>query len=83
MLVFAEHGDSLGQAIAYAEHLFQQSGSIKLITGHKSKGLEFDRVFLLDTFLLKKDEQDQNLRYVMQTRSQNELYEIDSDAIKF
>lgn len=83
MLVFAEHGDSLGQAIAYAEHLFQQSGSIKLLTGHKSKGLEFDRVFLLDTFLLKDDEQDKNLRYVMQTRSQNELYEIDSDAIKF
>jgi hypothetical protein len=79
--VFAEHGANLAQAIAYAEDLFKQTGSLKLLTGHKSKGLEFDTVYLLDTFLLRSDEQDLNLRYVMQTRSASHLYEIDSNNI--
>lgn len=83
MLAFAERGKTLGQAIGYAEWLFKQEGNIHLLTGHKSKGLEFDTVYLLDTFLLKDDEQDLNLRYVMQTRSSNQLFEIDSNNIKW
>lgn len=81
MRVFARHGSDLGSAISYAEHLFKQTGSIRLMTGHKSKGLEFDDVIHLDPWLCKDTEQDQNLRYVISTRSKDRLTEIDSGRI--
>jgi ATP-dependent exoDNAse (exonuclease V) beta subunit len=81
MRVFADHGATLGTAISYAEHLFKQAGTIRLLTGHKSKGLEFENVFFLDPWLLSDTEQDKNLRYVIQTRSQNSLITLDSKAI--
>lgn len=83
MLIFAQHGDSLGQAISYAEHLFKQRGSIRLLTGHKSKGLEFDCVYHLDQFLCDGSDQDLNLRYVITTRSANRLVEINSDQVRW
>jgi superfamily I DNA/RNA helicase len=83
MKVFASHGSSLSTAIAYAEHLFAQKGTIRLMTGHKAKGLEFPTVYFLDPWLCREDEQDQNLRYVIQTRSMDRLFEIDSRNIKW
>lgn len=83
MRVFASHGSTLSLAIAYAEHLFKQTGSIKLSTGHKAKGLEWETVFVLDPWLFRKDEQDMNLAYVCDTRSMNKLYYIDSGAIRW
>lgn len=83
MEVFAHHGDDLGQAIAYADHLFKQEGSIKLMTGHKAKGLEFPTVYHLDPWSIKDDEQDLNLRYVITTRASERLYEIDSVGIRW
>lgn len=73
--IFARAGDTLGAAMAYAEHLFAASGPIQLMTIHKSKGLEFDDVFLLNQDLIKidRDEQERNLRYVAQTRAKNSL----------
>lgn len=82
MRVFAEHSDNLSGAISYAEHIFAQTGTIRLLTGHKSKGLEFDNVFWLDPGLLDLDrEQDANLAYVITTRSQNSLTMLDSSSI--
>lgn len=82
MRVFAGYGETLGQAISYAEYLFEQQGAIKLLTGHKSKGLEFDTVYFLDPQLIKNDtEQELNLRYVIQTRAKDKLYEINSADI--
>lgn len=81
MHIFADHGNSLGQAITYAEHLFAQTGSIRMMTGHKSKGLEFPTVYHLDPWLCREDEQDLNLRYVITTRAESTLYEIDSERI--
>jgi ATP-dependent exoDNAse (exonuclease V) beta subunit len=83
MEVFATYGETLGQAIAYAEHLFDQQGSIKLMTGHKSKGLEYDTVYHLDPGLIRdgNDEQEKNLRFVITTRAKQELYEINSETI--
>lgn len=78
MKVFAGYGQTLSQAVTYAEHLFKQKGGIRLLTGHKAKGLEWDTVYHLDPWLLGDDEQDLNLRYVITTRSANELYEVNS-----
>jgi superfamily I DNA/RNA helicase len=82
MKVFASYGETLGQAISYAEHLFAQKGSIQLLTGHKSKGLEWDIVYHLDPWLIGEEEQELNLRYVIGTRSKQELYEINSKDIR-
>lgn len=82
MKVFAGFGKTLGLAIDHAEHLFKQRGTITLTTGHKAKGLEFDVVYHLDSWLCKGDDQDLNLKYVITTRARRELYEIDSVRIK-
>lgn len=81
MRVFAQHGKTLSGACTYAEHLFAQSGTIKLMTGHKAKGLEFATVFHLNPDLCKSNEQDLNLRYVIQTRSQDKYFEVNSEKI--
>ena len=83
MKVFASHGSTLSTAIAYAEHLFAQKGTIRLMTGHKAKGLEFPTVYFLDPWLCRDDEQDQNLKYVIDTRSLNSLYYINSNQIRW
>jgi DNA helicase-2/ATP-dependent DNA helicase PcrA len=79
MRVFAGEAQDLRGAMAYAEHIFNTQGSIKLMTGHKAKGLEFDDVFFLDEFILKKEGQDRNLRYVIQTRAKSTLTYIKSE----
>lgn len=79
--VFAEATETLGQAIAHAEKLFASEGPIELLSGHKSKGLEWEHVFHLDPwrvpskFATKGEalEQELNLEYVITTRSKNTL----------
>jgi superfamily I DNA/RNA helicase len=82
MRLFANRAENLAQAIALIDHIFKKEGSITLMTGHKAKGLEFDTVYHLDPGLLRPTEQDHNLRYVIDTRSRNGLYYIDSDSIQ-
>lgn len=81
MLVFVRMTRTLGAACAYLEHLLKQTGRINFLTGHRSKGLEFDTVYHLDPYLCRDTEQDRNLRYVIQTRSKHTYYEIDSNNI--
>jgi superfamily I DNA/RNA helicase len=82
MAVFAEYGQTLDQAVAYAEFILKQEGSIKLMTGHKAKGLEFDVVYHLDRHLIRLgEEQEDNLRYVIDTRAKDELYYITSAGV--
>lgn len=78
MEIFALSGATLGDAIAYVNHLINSTGSIKLYTGHKAKGLETDHVFILDADLISDEGQDPNLRYVMQTRAKQSLTYINS-----
>lgn len=79
MKVFARQGKTLGDAIAYADHIMTIRGPITMLTGHKAKGLEWDDVFILDRYLIHTDEdQEANLLYVMQTRSKNRLTYVDS-----
>lgn len=80
MRIFAGYGDNLAQAIAYAEHLFVQKGSLALLTGHKSKGLQWPTVYHLDSFLCRDG--DENLRYVISTRSEGTYIEITSERIE-
>lgn len=83
--IFIGRAETLGGAILYAEHLMSTTGPIKMMTGHKSKGLEFPNVFILDRGLLRINEedsaknQDRNLLYVMQTRAQENLTYVTSE----
>jgi DNA helicase-2/ATP-dependent DNA helicase PcrA len=81
--IFASFGATMAQAVAYAEHLFAQRGAIKMMTGHKAKGGEWDQVYHLDPWLIGDDEQELNLRYVISTRAKEALYEIDSQNIRW
>lgn len=74
--VFAGWGKDVEQACRYAEAIFKEQGAITLITGHKAKGKEWDVVYHLDSHLLGRDDQDLNLKYVIQTRSAHTMYEI-------
>ena len=88
--IFLEQGDTLGAAIAYAEHLFRQEGPVQLMSGHKSKGLEFDYVYHLDPWRIPSGfasteaerEQELNLQYVITTRAKLELHLVDADAYR-
>ena len=83
MVTFASWGENLGQAIAYAQDIFRKQGTITLSTGHKAKGREWDVVYHLDPWLLRDDDQDLNLRYVIQTRAKKEAYEINSKELQW
>jgi superfamily I DNA/RNA helicase len=88
--VFALAGPNLGAAIAYAEHvLFKSEGTINLISGHKSKGHEWDNVFHLDPWRIPSKwaspgteafEQELNVRYVIETRAKQTLNLISMEA---
>lgn len=74
--------DTLGDAIAYLKHLLSREGRILLMTGHKSKGLEFESVFFLDAFLCRIDRgQDANIKYVIETRSKGSLTYIETEGM--
>lgn len=81
--IFATWGADCDQAVNYANYILAQHGTIHLTTGHKAKGLEWETVYHLDKGLLKPEGQDLNLKYVITTRSANELYEIDTEAMKW
>lgn len=80
MQIFLAGANNLREAIIAAEKLFSQTGPIRLMTGHKSKGLEFETVFILDKHLLRVQDsgQDGNLLYVMQTRAKDRLTYIET-----
>ncbi len=79
--VFAEYGQTLGEATAYAEHLFKQEGPILLMSGHKAKGGEWEHVVFLDSWRIPSQwadgeeelQQETNIRYVILTRAKQEL----------
>ena len=79
MRLFANQGENLGDALAYMEYLNRQHSPLKLLSIHKSKGLEFPDVFILDQHLISNEDQNPNLRYVAITRAQNSLTYIEME----
>jgi len=79
--IILDQTDTLGDGIAYLKHLLSREGRIRLMTGHKAKGLEFARVWFLDQHLCNpKYEQDLNLKYVIETRAERFLSYVTSDS---
>ncbi len=86
--VFLSVGGNLAGAIAYADSIFKSSGPIQLLSGHKSKGLEYDHVFHLDPSRIPspyavtddEQEQEQNIRYVIETRAKKTLTLIEMEG---
>lgn len=71
---------TLRDAEAYLSHLLEREGRIELMTGHKSKGLEFENVFFLDPHLCDLEKgQDKNIKYVIETRAMDKLYYVRSE----
>lgn len=93
--VFAEAGETLDQAISYAEHLFSADGTVKLMTIHKAKGLEFDDIVHLDPWRIPSKyariaadsgddgpmDQELNLRYVCETRWKKRMMLADLEKL--
>jgi hypothetical protein len=87
--VFASAAPTLSGAIAFAEHIFEQGGTIQLMSGHKSKGLEFDTVYHLDPFRVPSKyaregealQQELNVRYVIETRAKKNLYLVTLESL--
>lgn len=79
--IFCEATPTLRSAIAHAEALFAAEGPIELLSGHKSKGLEWDHVFHLDPWRCpsryavgpEAEAQEANLEYVITTRAKKTL----------
>jgi F-box protein 18 (helicase) len=76
--IFLLAADTLKGAINYAQTLFRSRGRVNLLTGHKSKGAEWDHVFFLNEEIVGDEGQDPNLRYVIATRAKASLTYIKS-----
>ena len=80
MRVFVNKTQTLDGAITYARHLFAStSGELRFMSGHRSKGLEFDHVYHLDHEAIKLSKgQERNIAYVIDTWPKQSLTYIKS-----
>jgi superfamily I DNA/RNA helicase len=82
----------VSELISAIEALFSDDsmGRLTLSTVHKAKGLEFERVFILDAFLMPskyarqdwQKTQEVNIQYVAVTRAKKELYYVTSETLR-
>ena len=80
MRVFGNSASTLREAIANAERLFSADGPIELLSGHKSKGLEWTNVFHRDPWRVpskyasspEAKEQEENLLHIKQRQFPSE-----------
>ena len=77
----SEGEESVEDVRAKLRTMFDESGDahrVTLMSTHKAKGLEADRVWLLkDTYTPSKSIEEQNLLYVGITRAKHELYYVE------
>ena len=67
---------------SYLRRLLKIEGRIKLMTVHKSKGLEFNNVFILEPDDIGEEGQENNIRYVAQTRAKQRLTYISFEGYR-
>jgi superfamily I DNA/RNA helicase len=80
--IFIDDAETLQGACKFARDVLNSEGTVDLCTGHKSKGNEWDHVYIIEPHLLSvEDPQDLNLAYVMATRSQNMLTYMNLDGM--
>lgn len=79
--MFLEETETLDEAGQMLAGIAAMKGRIKLMTGHRSKGLEFDRVWFLDQQLCAPKGQDLNIKYVIETRARRELHYIETEFL--
>lgn len=80
--VFLDATETLAAAVTYCEHVLRSQGRVNLMTGHRSKGHEFDHIFFLDEKAVRDEGQDLNLRYVICTRAKRTLTYINSKELE-
>jgi superfamily I DNA/RNA helicase len=91
IMVLAEETNTVGDLLSKIENMFgdvaRQNGMVVLSTVHKAKGLEWNRVYLLEcTFskVLKHPRcnkgEENNIYYVAITRSKSELVHVDGEV---
>lgn len=87
--VFLSSASTVGGLIQEIEQLFQDNGSgVTLSTIHKAKGMEWERVFILDAPELmpckwaSNLQEELNLCYVAATRAQKGLIYVCSDGLE-
>ena len=81
MRIIAGQGKDLGQMLAYLRRMMYAEGRLKLMTIHKSKGLEFDQCYILHPELIGRDGQEPNIGYVAKTRARHTLHYITLDGM--
>src|SRR6185437_11884754 len=85
----AEHITTVAELVDDIESLFARTTGVKLSTVHRAKGLEAERVYVLDPQLMPsayarspwQQTQEANLQYVAYTRAQRELYFVRAQDI--
>ena len=78
--VLASRCNTLGETINLVKQIAGQKYGVDLMTIHKSKGLEWSDVFVLDADRSKVLEQTENIDYVGATRAKSRLFYIDSET---
>lgn len=78
--ILLRESESLNQLLQTLSYLLEQRSGVRLMSIHKSKGLEANRVFILQPELLPHPnglpQQEANLKYVAITRAKGELYYV-------
>jgi len=84
IMALAEGLKTVAQVVARIEEIFaDKAGKDVLLfsSTHKAKGLEWDRVFMLDwTFRPQRGIEEENLWYVAVTRAKNTLYLVQESS---
>ena len=83
-MALAEGLKTVAQVMSRIEEIFaDKAGKDVLLfsSTHKAKGLEWDRVFMLDwTFRPQRGIEEENLWYVAVTRAKNTLYLVQESS---
>jgi DNA helicase-2/ATP-dependent DNA helicase PcrA len=77
LVILCEGRNTLAEVKAHIEDMFSdedEGAKVVLLTAHKAKGLERDRVFILSDTYKCKGPQEDNVMYVSLTRAKSELY---------